>query len=446
MPSSIDDKITKPLRIVMPVQALESTGGMQRFEAELANYLAKQGHCLYCFAPCAPGSTPRFKYDERVHIVHYKKNGSKQGLATLRQQILQCEADVVLVPCTSNLAVFWCAALIGTDVALLYSEHGNPWAMMNGRWNKSEREATLWLADGIHVLMPNFVQSIPEALRGKVRSIFNPLTLPLRGTCNVASPLSREYFTLLSLGRLESKAKQLNVLIAAFALLAYDFPKWKLDIWGTGSDEKALQQQIEQLPQELQQRVRLCGLAKTPTEQYSTADIFCIPSRFEGFGLTVTEAMSQCVPVVGFAGCSGVNGLVHHEENGLLAPEMTPESLAGELRRLMEDNQLRQRLGQQAQEDAKSFAPECIYPQWEELIYQTAACKGHTRRSLLDSDDISQEERVYQETFHRLLKRRNIRKEPRIYRNLRRWLRKHPQYTNKVNALLRLFGFDTVRM
>lgn len=72
----------------------------------------------------------------------------------------------------------------------------------------------------------------------------------------------------------------------------------------------------------MQERIPLYGETGTPQAQYADADLFCTPSRVEGFGLTAIEAISCGLPVVGFAECSGINELVRHGETGLLAPEM----------------------------------------------------------------------------------------------------------------------------
>ncbi len=443
MPSVVDQESSrKTLRIAIAAPNLEDTGGIERFVAGLSNYLAEQGHQMLCFHPSKEGTTPRFTYHENVEFIQYKKSGSQKSIKTLHQKILQHKPDVVIVPCSFNLITLWTAALFGTDIPLLYSEHNDPWIIINERWNKSEREAILWLADNIHVLMPTFISSIPETLQYKTRVIYNPLGLSVP-QCNKSQTTSKQC-TILSLGRLMREQKQIRLLIAAFALLAHDFPQWKLDIWGTGPDEQALREQIAALPHDIQQRVRLCGLSTKPSEQYCTADIFCIPSKFEGFGLTVTEAMAHTLPVVGFVDCNGVNELIHHEENGLLAAEMTAENLAAELRCLMQDATLRQRLGQQAKKDAQNFAPECIYPQWEEFVYTTASKKRQPQHSRLYAQDLSQDEQVYQATMLALLKRRNIRKDVWYRYRLRKWIRKHPTHVDMINGLLRKLGLAII--
>ena len=182
-------------------------------------------------------------------------------------------------------------------------------------------------------------------------------------------------------------------------------------------------------------RIHICGLTRTPHEQFSQADIFCIPSRYEGFGLTIIEAFTHGVPVVGFQTCNAVNYLIKDEVNGVLSPAMTAASLAQSLRRLMEDRQLRQRLGQAALATAQEYEPEHIYAQWEQLIQTATARKGQTQLARLYQDiPLSLEERIWRDTMREIVQRPNV-----LLQNtqiFRRFLRRHPQLKSFIKSLL----------
>ena len=81
-------------------------------------------------------------------------------------------------------------------------------------------------------------------------------------------------------------------------------------------------------------RVKIMGIAHKPAEVYASAQIYCLPSDFEGFPNSVLEAMAAGLPVVGFASCRGLAGVVNNGETGLLSEEATPQSLAITLGRL----------------------------------------------------------------------------------------------------------------
>ncbi len=74
-----------------------------------------------------------------------------------------------------------------------------------------------------------------------------------------------------------------------------------------------------------------------------SADVFVLPTRYEGFGLPVLEAMAEDCPVVA-TDVPAVNELVRHEWNGMLVPPNDPVSLAVAVDRVLMDERLREQL------------------------------------------------------------------------------------------------------
>lgn len=415
------------MRIAVDLHDIQRTGGLEKVAAGIAIEMAMRGHQVTAFTYASPAKLPAFPVPDNLSIRYYTLTGDAETVPALRSEISRIDPDVFISPSSFNNVLFWAAVLQGTGIPLLYSEHNNPWRIEEERWNKAERQAILWAADAIHLLMPSFLDSVPPELRRKCRVIGNPVPpAPAEVQPTIHSPC------LLSLGRF-AKVKQIPLLVRAFALLSPDFPQWELNIWGAGEDEPAIRKAITaaNCPQ-----IHLHGLARQPTHQFAQADIFCIPSRFEGFGLTVVEAFSHGVPVVGFAGCSGVNSLVRSGHNGLLADAMTAESLAASLRQLMANPDLRRSMGQRARQDARAFAPSVIYDQWEQLLRDTAACKGHTHLQLLDDPQpLRREEEVWRACMRGLCARKNL-----LLRDsqwLRRFIWRRPRLKSWLKRLLR---------
>ena len=416
------------MRIALDLHDLRRTGGLERVAAGLATEMARRGHEVTAFTWSLPGTPPRFALPDGLRLRHYAFTGDAATVRPLREELTACAPDVFISPSSFNNVLFWSAVLRGTGIPLLYSEHNNPWRIEEERWDKAERQAVLWAADGVHLLMPAFLESVPPALRGKCRVIGNAVPVP-----DSLPPRTEHAPCLLSLGRF-ARVKQIPLLVRAFALLAADFPDWELHIWGTGEDEAAIRKAVSAAAC---RRICLHGLTRRPEQQFAQADIFCIPSRFEGFGLTVVEAFGHGVPVVGFAGCSGVNSLVQPGRNGALAGEMTPESLAGSLRPLMADPALRQRLGRNARQDALAFAPSAIYDQWESLLRETAARKGCTQLQLLDAPGLlaTEADETCRALMRSLCARKNL-----LLRDsqlLRRFIWRRPRLKAWLKRLLR---------
>jgi len=76
--------------------------------------------------------------------------------------------------------------------------------------------------------------------------------------------------------------------------------------------------------------------------------------------------MSVGVPSIGFESCSGVNELIEHNKNGFLAKDNS--EIQEYLEKLMQDPELRNKLGKQANKDMQKYSPELIANKWYELI------------------------------------------------------------------------------
>jgi len=103
------------------------------------------------------------------------------------------------------------------------------------------------------------------------------------------------------------------------------------------------------------------ALADDLAALYALADAFCSPSGYEGFGLTVAEAMASGVPVVASRN-SSLPEVVG--DAGVLLDALTPDAIAGALRPLLADPEARRRLGEAGKARAATFT-------WERAAERT---------------------------------------------------------------------------
>ncbi len=96
-------------------------------------------------------------------------------------------------------------------------------------------------------------------------------------------------------------------------------------------------------------------------EEYASADLLVLPSRFEPFGIVLLEAMAAGLPVVA-SRVGGVPEVVVEGETGLLVDPGDTEALASAILRLVEDHALRARLGAHGRERARSYSWDGLIP------------------------------------------------------------------------------------
>jgi glycosyltransferase involved in cell wall biosynthesis len=185
------------------------------------------------------------------------------------------------------------------------------------------------------------------------------LTVVEPGTDKPALPprAHRQTVALLSVGAVVPR-KGYDILVAALASIRH-LP-WSLTIVGdcTRSEATAqgLREQIARLG--LAGRIHLHGVASAHelASLYARADIFVLPSRFEGYGMAFTEAMAHGLPVV----ATRVGALVETVPSGagVLVAADDADALARELGRLIEAPDVRARLA--------AGARAAVFPSWRE--------------------------------------------------------------------------------
>ena len=100
-----------------------------------------------------------------------------------------------------------------------------------------------------------------------------------------------------------------------------------------------------------------------------------LPSRSEGFGMVLIEAMACGLPCVAFDCPHGPADIIRHEEDGLLVKAEEVNALAMSIIRLIQDEELRIKMGANARENVKRYLPENVLPQWDTLFKRLIAKK-----------------------------------------------------------------------
>ncbi|MEM0338009.1 MAG: glycosyltransferase [Candidatus Caldarchaeum sp.] len=153
----------------------------------------------------------------------------------------------------------------------------------------------------------------------------------------------REAVVIAHVGRFMEQ-KNHSLLLRSFAHVRSETPVY---LWLVGDGE--LRPAMEQLAQELgvADRVRFWGIRSDVADILNAADIFVLPSKWEGNPLSVMEAMATGLPVVATA-VGGVPELVEEGVSGFLTPNEDADAFTNALQRLVDNAELRRRMGEAA--------------------------------------------------------------------------------------------------
>lgn len=163
--------------------------------------------------------------------------------------------------------------------------------------------------------------------------------------------------------------KGFDRLVPAWKLVAERHPDWTLRIYGDGQREE-LQQQIDHL--KVSQTCLLEHSVGNIAEKYCESSIFVLSSRYEGFGMVITEAMACGVPPVSFTCPCGPRDIIRDGEDGLLVENGNIPELAEKICYLIEHQEFRCEMGQRAKANVERFRIENIAKQWKELFESVA--------------------------------------------------------------------------
>jgi glycosyltransferase involved in cell wall biosynthesis len=163
-------------------------------------------------------------------------------------------------------------------------------------------------------------------------------------------------------GRLVNQ-KGFDLLLLVAAQLKERGHRFRIEIAGEGLDRPALEQQIEAL--ELSAHVVLKGFVNDMPSFFNSCDVFVLPSRYEGFGYVMVEAMLAQKPVIAFK-TSSATDIVIDNETGFLVDAFDLSQFADKIATLITNGMLATTMGQKGYQRALERFP--LKKATEELI------------------------------------------------------------------------------
>ncbi len=164
--------------------------------------------------------------------------------------------------------------------------------------------------------------------------------------------------------------KGLDVLLEAFGQVAADNGRVELVLVGR---EAGLAEMLGRLPQDIRARVDYRGF-KAPgdlPEEFERADLFVLPSRHDGWGVVVNQALGAGLPIICTDAVGAAHDLVRPGINGVIVPTGDAAALAGAMSSLLRQPEQLAAMGRESARLAADWSPEAGAERWAAAIHES---------------------------------------------------------------------------
>jgi teichuronic acid biosynthesis glycosyltransferase TuaC len=364
-------------------------GGTERVVQSLARGLSACGIAVETIIPAETGKekqitgTIEWHRQEDVEVVaapeFSRKNKGWHNICTLTK-FLRARKDVQIVNIhyTQNISVSLTdiiAIRLAGKKAVVMVHHPIVWNKMAPRQYRIVKAALSLSAavvgtTGCMAALLNEAGVAPERIVTIPLGVAPPKVTPSKVEARKQIDIPIEAFVVCSLSRLVEE-KGIFELMEAFSRLPPSAIPSYLIIAGEGPDRKAMEQRAAKMPNTT---IRFLGRVENVSEVYAAADVFALPSYWEGFGLVYIEAAFHGLPSIG-TNVGGIPYVISDEKTGLLVSPQDIEQLRVALQRLREQEGLRLSLGQAAQKRANTEFTEEEMTQRFHTLFQSISNK-----------------------------------------------------------------------
>lgn len=375
------------MKIVYIYTSLSTIGGADRIITQKANYLAdKLGHEVYIVTDSQNKRKTSFPLSPKVKHIDLNINFDRQYnyhiilrffiYQTLMRRykkklkdFLQLHKPDIVITTLGRDMDFLTSMNDGSlkigeshiakpfmrNLHLLEAK-GGLYKLMARYWRKKQERAICQL-DAFVVLTPEDASSW--------KNVRDTTVIPNMMTIEPTITSSCKEKKVISVGRY-SEQKGYDLLIKAWKIVAEKHPDWQFDIYGEGELQDCLQKQIDEL--NLQKQIRLNPPVSNIERKYSESAFYVMSSRFEGFGLVLTEAMNCGLPCVSFDCPYGPSRIIQHDEDGLLVENGNIAALAESICYMIENEDRRICMGQKAKQNIQRYSKDNIMEKWDSLF------------------------------------------------------------------------------
>lgn len=360
-------------KIVYITGSQARTGGTERVCADLVNNLAYyQDNYEITILSLYNGKVSGFPVNDNVILDELTNNESSGYINNLylsyllTKYVIKNKPDIVVGVESLIFLNMVFTRFLPNRPKIVCWEHFNLKVNLGVKLRDHARALATVLADRIVVLSKedeSYWTDKFSKVNHKLIHIYNPNPFEKVSNNNLTNRAEK---TIFAAGRLTYQ-KGFDILLESWSKIPITVrEKWTLKIAGEGEDRAKLEMLIKQY--KLTDSVVLLGHCKNIAEEYKSASIFVLPSRFEGFGLVLLEALSYQLPVVSFNCPAGPSEIIFDGINGFLIENSDTQAFSKKLSHLMKNETTLNNLKNNSKYKLDRFNGQAIAKAWTTLF------------------------------------------------------------------------------
>lgn len=341
-------------------------GGAERVVSLLANELDDRGHdiTVFCFRPtneyAVNHSVKRIRFHKKRIINSVVFNGF---FSMLRHYWNPKNRPDVMSTHINTLGFMTIPIAKIYGIKIIASEHINH----SVNPTRAKRFLHKFLFPKVDVLTVLTKYDLPyyQELGANAKVVYNPFTFSTPGSVEHPKP---EYKTIIAVGDLNRyHQKGFDNLVQIAKEVAIQHPDWKFKIVGGGENGR---KHLEALAQEFQieKNIEFTGFQSDVKSLLNKADIFILPSRYEGLPMSLLEGMSQNMACIAYDCVSGPSEIITDKKNGILVSDQDQAEMIAKLKELITDSDWRNQLAQAASSALNPFDIKTVGDLWVSLF------------------------------------------------------------------------------
>lgn len=354
------------MKLLYITNGITGSGGLERVLSVKASLLADDfGYEVHILSLNETGIQPFFSFSKNINFHSVEVEGNPlsyflQYKKEIQKNIDEVQPDIISV-CDDAMKGFFLPHLIKTKAKWLHESH-----------------ASMVLGDKGNGV--SFAKKLQHQLKQVLGRSFSKIVLltesnkqewNLKNVVVIPNPLP---FEINEISTLQNKKviavgsysynKGYDLLLHVWTSIQKHHPDWELHIYGN-----RVQENVSKIVTENDFKNIFAHAPVSDIEnKYLESSIFVLPSRSEGFGMVIIEAMSCGLPVVSFDCPNGPKDIITNNEDGFLIENGNTTAFTDKVQILIESMELRQKMGQAGKLTSYRYSAQNIVMRWDKLF------------------------------------------------------------------------------